>query len=310
MLGLAILFSLALLLIALIGGLLIGRNLERPTRRGFGNALAYGLPTSPGDLGFEFIELELRLSDGTHSPGWVVRIDDTPEKPLVILSHGWGDSRFGALTRVPLLRDFASHVVVYDVRGHGDSTAKLFDLGTTEAADILGIIPQALDVIGHDRPIVLFGYSMGGGVSIVAAARQPESIAGVVVEGVYRHMMEPVRGFLNCRRAPSWLFMPVLHLFARSRMPRPAAFDRAAHAANMPQPLLVLHGSADRICQYASGQAIAEAAPRGRLVTFHGADHMALAADDEQRYREALAEFLIELRAEFDKPPSGEPRDE
>lgn len=298
MLGLAILFAVAVLLIALVGGLLIGRGLEHPPRRTFGNALAYGLPTSPGELGVEFLELDFKLSDGHTSPGWIARCDEDPDKPLVIVSHGWGDSRYGALTRLPLLRDFASHVVLYDARGHGDSTAKRFDLATTEVLDLLAIVRQSLEAIGQpNRRVVLFGYSMGGGISIVAAAREPDAIAGVIAEGVYRDMMEPVRGYVSCRGAPAWLFMPVLHVFARGKMPSAVAFDRAGHAARMTQPLLVVHGTEDQICEYASGKAIAEAAPHGRLVTFEGSDHLSLATNDEERYREALAGFFADLRA-------------
>ena len=121
----------------------------------------------------------------------------------MILSHGWNSFRYGSLVRVGLLTPFVSQFVVYDLRGHGQSTATTSRLGTTEADDLLEIIDQLDD---HDAPVVLFGTSMGAGTAIAAAAtlrgRGGKRIAAVIAEGPYRHFREPIVGQLRCRRIP------------------------------------------------------------------------------------------------------------
>ena len=295
--SLLVLFIVAALLIvaALVAGLV--RKLTKPPRRTYGVALASDLPLAPGDLGLAGVELSLQLPEaagdggmGYASPGWRVEGGD-PAGPVVVVTHGYGDARYGALQWAGVLRAAASAVVVYDLRGHGDSAAPTFHGGLTEPRDLVAILDQ-LDA----ARVVLFGYSLGAGVSIVAAALDAEAgrsrVVGVIADGPYRHWDEPVRRLLRLRRWPAWPVVPLTYGVLRWRRPEMARFDRAAWAAKLRCPLLVLHAGEDELCPLESARAIASAAPRGSIEVFEGMSHLEPVGAQTQRYAEVVAAFV------------------
>lgn len=307
--GLLILFTFAAAIIVVIGTLALIYRMQRPVRKTYAVAVARGLATEPAELGLDAEPRTFRFDDGTESPGWVIR-GQRESGPTVIVTHGWGDSRYGALTRAPLLAPFASRIVVYDMRGHGDSTARVTRLTAAESDDLIAVMDQT-DEGGR---FVLHGYSMGAGISLVAAvkddeqraaerrdddpadgasARSSSRVAGVILEAGYRWPMEPIAGYLWCRRVPPYPFVWLAgwHLAFWLGI-RNAAFDRVGWAKRVRCPLLLMHGEADVICRVADSRAIAAAADRARFVPFPAASHASLAVADETRYREALATFF------------------
>lgn len=297
MLGLLILFSTAAVLLILLGSAAAVRYLTRPPRQTYAVALARRLPTSPADVGMEFVEHRLKLSDHHTTPAWIIQGKDD-DAPVVIITHGWADGRYGSLGWARLLIPHASAVVVYDLRGMGESPAPASHLGTTEVADLLAITGQ-LDAA---RPIVFFGASMGMGISIAAAARAAEQgeiqIAGVIGEGGYRRGMEPIVCFYRLNRWPVAPFYPVIGAWLSLRYTTERQFDRARHAAKLKCPLLLLHGTEDVICPVTAARQIAAAAPDCRLVEFPGRGHLDLVELEPERYTEELTAFFARIRGQ------------
>lgn len=279
----------AMLLAFATAGLL--HRLYHPPRRTYGAALARHLPGDPADLGLAAEERMYRFADGTTSPGWRI-VGGDARGPAVVLTHGWSESRFDSLDRARLFAPDAAVLVVYDLRGHGEATSRTSALGTTEIADLLAVIEQS-DLDGGS--VVLAGWSMGGGVSIAAAAASEPGhhVAGVIVEGGYRLGLEPIVSYLRLIRWPvtpiAWLVGAHLAFWTQSQR----AFDRVNHAKNLRCPLLMLHGDADAICPIDSARRIAAAAPGGRLVEFPGGEHLDLARRDPERYLGAVRAFLL-----------------
>jgi pimeloyl-ACP methyl ester carboxylesterase len=94
-----------------------------------------------------------------------------PPAPLVVMVHGSMD-RGAAFARVAgHLRELPT--VRYDRRGYGRSVG----LGAPDieghAADLLAIV--------DDRPAVLVGHSLGGLITLAAAARRPDVVRSVLL---------------------------------------------------------------------------------------------------------------------------------
>lgn len=298
MLGLAILFAAAFALIVAVGTAGTLARLAQPPRLTYGAALARRLPGSPADAGFDFEERTFQLTNGGTTPGWIVRgTSNDADAPILVVSHAWGDSRYSSL---PYLQAWAPHaraVVLYDLRGQGESTPRRSALGTTEVDDLVGIVNQ-LDA--GATPIVLLGFSMGVGISIVAATKLGDAVRGVVGEGGYRLGMEPVVGFYRMKRVPLWPFYVFIagHLAFWYQSDR--AFDRAAHAAKLRCPLLLMHGRRDPVCPIRAAREIVAAA-RGSgveatLIEFDTDEHVGLAGVDPGRYLDAVAHFFSEIK--------------
>lgn len=99
-----------------------------------------------------------------------------PARPGLVLVHGGAAHAHWWSFLAPLLTG-GYHVVAVDLSGHGDSGRRPLYSGETWAAEALAV---ARDAGMRERPI-LVGHSMGGVVSIVAAALHGESLAGAVI---------------------------------------------------------------------------------------------------------------------------------
>jgi len=297
--GLLILFGLALAIIVVVGELWLIRMIRRPPRRTLGAALARGYPTAPEDVQLEGEAVQFRLPDDHTTEGWVLTGGD-PAGPIVVMSHGWASGRYGLLIKAPLLAPFASRVVVYDLRGHGDASAPMTTMGPREVDDLLAIVDQVRPTDEPERSAVLFGSSMGGVISMAGAARAGDKIEGVITEAPYRTLAHPLAGQLRRRHSPPWPFVPLTVAHMRFWVKGFAAFDPDGHASQLRCPLLILHGDADTISPHAHGQQIANSAVDAELVTFAGAGHSRLHEHDDVSYREALERFFKRVSQDRD----------
>lgn len=296
--SLVLLFITVAAFLMLLGAAGVLYGLSHPPRTTLGRAIARGLPADPGDMGLPFDETVLQLSDGRTTPAWILPGHDA-DGPVILVTHGWGDSRYGAQLWVPLLLPHASRIVVYDMRGHGDSAAPTSRCGLVEPDDLLALADQIAA-----RRFVFFGYSMGACVSLVAAAKDAQAardrVVGVIGDGIYRRWDEPVVGMFRLRRWPRQPMMWLAGLWMRATSAEFRRFDRAGWAAKLGCPLLLLHGGDDPICPYDSAAEVAAAAPRCELVTFHGGGHLDLAEGDPDRYRDALCRFFEVIKTQQD----------
>lgn len=324
MLGLLILLSIAYALLIALGGFTILWQMSRPRRKTLGVALAMGGVADPADLGMAAAAVTFNLSDRTQSPGWIIT-GHAPQGPTVVVVHGHRDSRYGSLYRAQMVRPYAAYIVVFDLPGHGDAQATRCRMGAREAADVNAVVhglpPEVSEKQNRKRrPIVLLGYSLGATIVIKAAAEYPELFNapdgktssgggggggdGVIACAPYRWWDEGLRGQMKRRGLPVWPMVPLVGLFLRlsvklnlsrlreSKWEEAPGFDRAADAAKLTCPLLVLHGDADTICPLSAGRAIADAAPRGQLVVIKHGTHNQLLAADHDAVHAALAAFF------------------
>ena len=292
--GLFILLAVGLVLCLVVGTATIVHSTVHPVRKTYANALAQKRPGDPADLGLNARSVEFRFHDGTATPGWLIE-GEVRNGPVIVMTHGWASSRYLQIELAAQFGRYASLVVLYDMRGHGDSTASICRLGTTEVDDLLQVLEQ---VPTSRRPVILYGSSMGAGISIAAAARPssgPHRVAAVIAEGPYRHGLEPIAGHLRCLHYPVQPLTGLAGLCLAATLGGFRNFDRAQHASHLACPLLVLHGTADRICNIESARQIAAAAAKSKLIEFKGAEHDHLVEHDKQQYLGAVEQLLNDV---------------
>ena len=109
---------------------------------------------------------------GTNS----IAYDLTGEGPLVVLAHGIGDSRHSYRFLAPALVAAGYRVANVDIRGCGDSSLGWDGYTRTDiAGDLVAVIRQL-----GGGPAVIVGQSVSGGAATIAAATEPDLIAGVI----------------------------------------------------------------------------------------------------------------------------------
>lgn len=301
--GLALLLAIGFLVFWLALVALTLRALLYPARRTFAWCVSYGQPADPGGLSppREFRAETLRAADGAELPYWVIR-GDAPAGPIVIFSHGWGESRQSVLQRLDALAGECSQVISWDLPGHGEASPGRCTLGTGESHALARLFDLVGEHVPPDRPVILYGFSLGAVVSIRAGAECSDRIAGVIAEAPYRQPWTPARNVMDLKGLPHRLNLrPALFLAGLTLGDGPfwTGFDRAELAARLPFPLLVLHGESDAMCPLADGEAIAAAAPDGRLCPIEEAGHLDLwlAPQWREKAGEAVRAFISEIGA-------------
>src|SRR5262249_59127153 len=129
-----------------------------------------------------------RNADGTSTVGWF--LSHGKPGPVIILSHGYGSNRSELLTLSFELWKAGYHVLLYDLRGHGESPVKWSGLGSYELDDLLSALNFLRGRTNDkgeallDGRVGLYGVDLGGYVSLVAS-RQAPMIKAVAVDSVY-----------------------------------------------------------------------------------------------------------------------------
>lgn len=286
--GLLPLLALGLALYVAVLTFVTYRRLTRPPRRTYAWAVSKGLPGDPGELAvprrFERFEF---TRDGATLVGWSID-GESPDGPVVVLTHGWADSKVGALGRAEVVAPLASRVVAWDLPGHGESGGAS-ELGLREKADLLGL----LETLDGAAPIVLLGWSLGAGVSI-AAAVECERVVGVIAESPYRMASTPAGNVLNARAMPWRVNLPLALRFIGSAAAW-RRFDRRDAAERLRVPLLVLHGERDAVSPIEDGRLIA-AAGRGDFVSLAAGHNDLWTGASRAPAAEAVGNFLASLR--------------
>lgn len=164
--------------------------------------------------------------------------------PLVIYHHGNGEvidlwpRAFGAL------RERGVAVLLVEYPGYGRSAGAPSERSLTETVCAAYDRMVRRPGINPER-IVAYGRSVGGGAACALAARRP--LAALILESSFTS----VRDLTHRYAAPGFL----------ARDP----FDNRSVVRRFAGPVLVLHGSKDRVIPAAHGRRLAAAAPRAEL---------------------------------------------
>lgn len=208
---------------------------------------------APATVGFAAAEeVVLDTADGERVIVW--HVPPRADKPIVLYFHGNGGSLRYRVERFRALTAEGTGLLALSYRGYGGSSGSPTESGLLADADAAYAFAAAR--YGGER-IVLFGESLGSGVSIALAAAQ--KVAGVVLEA-------PFTSAADIGAAAYW-FMPV-------RLLMKDQFRSDQRITRVTAPVLIMHGTGDRMVPVAYGERLfALANEPKRLLKFPGGGH-------------------------------------
>jgi uncharacterized protein len=177
-----------------------------------------------------------RSSDGLELSGWYVR---SKNRAAVVVVHGGGGDRTGAVRHGELLARHGYGVLVYDSRGRGESEGSPVLFGWGWAKDVAGALAflRARPDVDGDR-IGGLGLSTGGDVLIGVAAERRE-LAAVVADGATAESFADYRNLGGLDEAAPfyWPLYTAARVLAGSSPGKPLK-DLVARVS--PTPLLLI----------------------------------------------------------------------
>lgn len=137
-----------------------------------------------GDYGLQSETLMLETSDGLKVAAYYVPAEKA-KGSVIFLSGIHNPSVTAFFGHAKWFREMGYDSYLLEMRAHGESEGKLISLGYKETMDVDAVVSRIMgDSIMAEKPIVVFGISMGGAVAINAIGNNPD-IDGVVSLSAY-----------------------------------------------------------------------------------------------------------------------------
>jgi pimeloyl-ACP methyl ester carboxylesterase len=229
-------------------------------------------------------------------PAWLI---PGGSSTWAIVVHGINGNREGDLFPTPALHRAGLPTLLITYRGDTGAPASpdgLHHMGLTEWRDLQAAARYAL-AHGAQR-LVLFGASMGGAIVAQLMERSPLAgrVAGLILDAPALSW-KAILSF-NAREMglPEFAVLPVELMIDLRIDPNWGSLDALDHPASFHLPILLFHGSADKVVPIASSEAFARELPR--WVTFYRvpqAGHVQSWNIDPGVYEARVAAFLRRL---------------
>lgn len=197
---------------------------------------------------------------------------EKPDAPVLLYLHGARRNIEGSAFRIRQMRDFGFSVLAVDYRGFGHSTDEL------PSEDIVYEDARAAWAwLAENHPArarYIYGHSLGGAIA-VHLATQANDAHGLIVEGTFTSIPDVFRTM-------KWGWLPLEPLITQR-------FDSVSKIDKVKVPVMVVHGSRDRLIPVDLGRRLYErATATKRFVLVEGGTHYSTSLVGSSQYREAL----------------------
>ena len=206
--------------------------------------------------------------------------NDDPQAPVLLYLHGARWDVTGSAPRIRRMGALGFSVLAIDYRGFGKSRDESGDtLPSEDSAYEDARAAWAWIARAHPQQRrYIFGHSLGSAIGVDLATRAPDA-SGLIVEGSFPSIAAVFETM-------SWGWLPVGPLITQR-------FDAQSRIASVGVPVLVVHGSEDRLIRPELGRALYDRAraPK-RFVLVEGGSHHNTNALGQPQYAQALQELF------------------
>ena len=250
---------------------------------------------TPADLNLLYETHKISISEGEFLEAWYIPQPDA--LGIVLLFPGYAESKESLLPAAVTLHEAGYDTLLVDFRGVGGSTGSDTTLGVREAKDVRHAVAYAKRT-WLDRPIVLYGVSMGAAAVFRAIASEGVQPTALILESPFDSLSGTVGNRFHAMGLPSF---PGAHLlvFWGSVQQGFNGFTHnpAEYARSVQCPVLLLHGELDpRVTVEQNALIFEQLDGEKHLASFPSAGHESLVGDTPELWKEKVTQFLQHTR--------------
>lgn len=236
-----------------------------------------------------YTDVAFRTSDGFTLRGWWI---PGSRHETIVMVHGLSNNRSEPFSKAGYLHQAGYNLLVFDLRGHGQSDGSGTTMGYREPEDVRAAVAEARTL--DPGPIALFGYSLGASVAIEEAAVN-SNVSAVVEDSGFSSVGDVfLARFTEITRLPAVpLAAPVVAYGELDLGTSLWNVDPLAFAARLHKPMLAIVGDADTIVPPAEGLAMFHAAQGPKqLLEVRQAGHVQAYDVANHLYEQTVLGFL------------------
>jgi fermentation-respiration switch protein FrsA (DUF1100 family) len=204
--------------------------------------------------------------------------------------HHRNSPGIGALQLAGALAARGFSVLLFDLRGRGESGGRRASAGNQELLDVLAALHFVRTSGTPLERVALLGFSLGAGLSILAAARHP-SLGALVCDSAFKDLLDDYQGL----RMPAWALVPAVRVTGRILYNSdPGAIRPIKVIGSIRTPALFIHGMLDTVVSPDNTEALYTAcgSARKELWLVPNAGHVQSYHAAGEAYVERVTTFL------------------
>jgi uncharacterized protein len=243
----------------------------------------------PSTRGWAYRDVSFRDHAGLTLRGWWIPGTLTS---TIVMVHGWTASRQEPMGRADYLHKAGYNLLVFDLRGHGQSDGNYTTIGWLEPDDVYAAVTFAKSQ--SPGSIALLGYSMGASVVVEEAAHDPR-VAAVIEDSGFDTLANAFNvHFHNMTLLPAVPFDQLVIAIGQLDLKLNISRVRPVDSARLlTAPTLAIIGTADTTVPPSQGFALFKAI-RGpkQLLLVPGAGHVGGYEKANSLYERTVLGFL------------------
>lgn len=242
-------------------------------------------PYTPKKYGYKYEDVRFKSADGTALHGWFLPAHQGAKtaKGTIVFSHGNAGSIAHHLGFVDWLVVAGYNVLMYDYRAFGQSGGVLSRKGMIDDVQAaFAYVATRKDV--DASKLISFSHSLGGAKTIASIGMKPiKGLRAVITDGAfasYKQMAEQKAGKVGSNITTD-------------------EFSAIQYVENIsPVPLLVIHGTEDRMVPLSQGEALFKKAREPKtFFKIEGGNHTKALAKNDGEYRKKMLAWLDKVLA-------------
>jgi uncharacterized protein len=253
----------------------------------------------PTDVGLNYTTRKISLPHRRWLETWQIPVQNAQPNGTVLLFPGSGSSKSPQLLApVKAFHTLNYDAIMVDFQGVGGSSGNHKTVGMKESQDVVTVFKDA-QRLKLQRPIVLYGVSMGSAAILRAIALKKIQPDAVILELPFARFVDTVKSRFHVFKVPDFglaellIFWGSVQHGANGFTHNPMTFAKQVRC-----PTLVMQGERDRWTSVAEVKALVKNLQGpAELVVFPKADHQILVTIDKARWYQSVESLLRKTKA-------------